>query len=493
LSPPFIIRLFLQWHARYFVRVLYLALLERDADELGLATYSGALARDGDLLAVARSIAQSDEAWNQTLFARPESFVTATFRGLLDRDPDQEALMSYSESLASHRDLAVLLDSIGRTQEHWQRMVCMHADELVCAIFTALLKREPDPDAVSTYSQKLRLTGDLSALISIIADSAEHRDLLLRQGAYSSQQLRSDHLPALLADVVTSPAVWSDLAALRFPQPEPAYDAYNQEAWVFVHCQKTGGTSLQNMLVDAFGDRIVYREHGDTLYRRSPAELAQYSVFAGHFNYFSVAYIPRRTRRLFTFMREPRQRLLSHYRFLRSHEPGSPAFKGRMEIANHLDAVDFFQSVMALAGSDLWNHLTWCVMGPETWSSYRKQLPNIEGDELTARLENVRMEIRTRLQEFAFIGLQEDYSHSCQRLFELIGARVPHVRHDHSVESLAADARYFKYVPRRALTLPLEQALAPLVQLDDIVYQEGCGIYTQTWNRISDADGYRSL
>ncbi len=179
-------------------------------------------------------------------------------------------------------------------------------------------------------------------------------------------------MPALLAEVVKSPKAWNELAALRFPQPAPACDAYEQDAWVFIHAQKTGGTSLQNMLADTFGDRNVYRENADTLYRRSPAELAQYTVFAGHFDFASVAYIPRRNRRLFTFLREPRQRLLSLYRFLRAHEPGSPAFKGRKEIANRLDAVEFFRSVMALCRSDLWNHLTWCVMGQRKWNAYRQ-------------------------------------------------------------------------------------------------------------------------
>jgi hypothetical protein len=216
-------------------------------------------------------------------------------------------------------------------------------------------------------------------------------------------------------------------------------------------------------------------------------------VFAGHFDHASVAYIPRRNRRLFTFLREPRQRLLSLYRFLRAHEPGSPDFNGRKEIANRLGAAEFFRSVMALAGGDLWNHLTWCVMGQRKWNAYRELLLHNGGATLTDRLAEIRVEIRDRLQEFAFVGLQEDYPRSCQRLFELIGARVAHLRHDHTVESLSTNARYFKYVPRRTLTPQLLEALAPLVQLDDIVYQEGSDLYTRRWGRIAEAGEFRPL
>jgi hypothetical protein len=490
-KTPLVIRLLLQWHARYFVKAMYLALLERDPDDQGLAVYCAELGRSSDLVGVARSIAGSEEAWSKTLFGSPARIVTAAFRGLLGRDPESEALASYCDKLGGHRDLAALLGDIGGSEEHWRHLLAVHAEAVVRATFLALLKREPDPEALAVYTHNLRQTADLSALMSGIADSAEHWELLLQAKRHSAQLLLSDDLPALLAEVVQSPKVWNELAAQRFPQPGPAYDAYEQEAWVFIHAQKTGGTSLQNMLADTFGDQNVYREHADTLYLRSPAELAQYTVFAGHFELASVAYIPRRTRRLFTFLRDPRQRLLSLYRFLRAHELSSPAFNGIKEIANRLDAVEFFRSVMALARGDLWNHLTWCVMGQRKWNAYRQLLSGLDDSAQARQLKDIRVEIRKGLQEFAFVGLLEDYSHSCQRLFELLGAHVPHVRHDHSVDLLSANTQYFKYVPRRPLTPQLQQALAPLVQLDDIVYQEGSDVYTQRWGRIADADGYR--
>ncbi len=109
------------------------------------------------------------------------------------------------------------------------------------------------------------------------------------------------------------------------------------------------------------------------------------------------------------------------------------------------------------------------------------------------RLEDIRVEIRKPPPGIRIYRLAGGLSALCQRLFELIGARVPHVRHDHTVESLSANPQYFKYVPRRPLTPQLEQALAPLVQLDDIVYQEGRDLYTQRWGRIADVGGYRSL
>ena len=490
---PLVIRLLLKWHARYFVRVMYHALLERDSDEQGLASHSARLGRNGDLIEVARDIARSEEAWITNVFGRPAPIVSAAFRGLLGRDPEPEAMENYSDSLRNHRNLPALLDDIGHSEEHWQRLVAANASEVVRSMFLALLKREPDPEALAVYTQQLRQTADWPALLSAIATSAEHRKLLLPQRQSSANSLQTDDLPMLLGEVVKSPKVWSELAALRFPQPALAYEASEQDAWVFIHVQKTGGTSLQQMLVNTFGNRHVYREHADTLYRRSPAELAQYTVFAGHFDFTSVTFIPRRNRRLFTFLREPRQRLLSHYRFLRAHEPGFPVYKREMKIANRLEPVDFFRSVVAQTESALWNHLTWCVMGQHKWNAYRQMLSGLDQPAAAPLLSEIRGEIQSRLHEFAFIGLQEDFQHSCQRLFELMGAAMPYVRHDHSVELLSANLQYFKYVARRPLTPELEAALSPLVQLDEIVYQEAADLYAHRYGRTADAGGYRAL
>ena len=107
-TPP-LVRLVLRWHARHFVRVMYLALLERDADDQGLAAYCAELGRTSDLVTTARSIARSEEAWSKTIRSKGSAVVTAAFRGLLGRDPEAEALAEYGESLGNHGDLAILL------------------------------------------------------------------------------------------------------------------------------------------------------------------------------------------------------------------------------------------------------------------------------------------------------------------------------------------------------------------------------------------------
>ena len=491
--PPPLLRFVVRRNSTYLVKAVYQTILHRDADGAGLADYSEELRRTGDLIGVTRSIVSSDEAWCKSLFAKPAKIIEAAFRGLLGRDPEPTALEAYTEYLLEHRDLVGLLSVICRSQEHWEQQVAERAEDIVRTTFLGILKREPDAEALATYANQLRVQKDLLALLTILASSEEHWDNLLRAKRQSVQLLQSDNLPSLLAEVVKSQKVWNDISALKFPSRGPSSSAFESEAWVFVHVQKTGGTSLQNMLADTFGNKNVYREHEDTLYLRSPAELSQYCVFAGHFNFDSLSYIPRRVKRLFAFVREPKQRLMSLYRFLRAHEPTAPVFKGGIEIANQLSADDFFQSILATSASATWNHLTWCVMGQRKWLEYRNALEGADGDSMQAQLDAVRLSVRSRLHEFEFIGFQADFSYSCQCLFELIGARLPHLRHDHSVELLASNLQYFKYVDKQTLTQTLDAVLTPLVQLDNIVYREAMDIYARRYCRTEVAGTFRAV
>jgi hypothetical protein len=57
------------------------------------------------------------------------------------------------------------------------------AEALVTATFRALLGREPDPEALAAYSEMLRAGGELATFMAEVARSPEHRKrVLLKQG-----------------------------------------------------------------------------------------------------------------------------------------------------------------------------------------------------------------------------------------------------------------------------------------------------------------------
>jgi hypothetical protein len=337
-----------------------------------------------------------------------------------------------------------MLAAVGHSQEHWQLLVRAHAEEIVSALFRGLLKREPDSHGLAGHVKQFRSTNDLTAVVSAIGGSRE-RELLFKKES-------------------------------EWPHPGRSYD---EATWVFMHAEKTGGTSLQNMLLQSFGPEHVYNEHEDSLHLHSPAELSMYSVFAGHFNHDSLAFIPRRRLNVFMFVREPRQRLLSLYYFWRSHDPSSPRFNETMKLAQELSIETYYASRDVARSPSTWNHMTWCVMGNRQWHQWRRLLEGFRGERRTRAIESLRAPIRERLREFCFVGLQEKFAQSCRELFRAMGRTCPEVRKDHSVEQLAATTSYIKGGTRPVLTPRAVEVMADLVELDTILYEEAKTLFAE--------------
>jgi hypothetical protein len=204
-------------------------------------------------------------------------------------------------------------------------------------------------------------------------------------------------------------------------------------------------------------------------------------LFAGHFNHDSLAFIPRRRLHVFTFLRQPRRRLLSLYNFWRAHEPDAPRFHDAMQLANDLDVESFYRSPVIASRPDTWNHMSWCIMGNRQWREWRLLLEAKRGRDRAEVVEGMRPSIRARLRELRFIGLQEDFAHSCRSLFTVLGRPCPEQRADHSVEQLAAILPFIKKVRQPAMTAGVSQAMEPLVEVDSILYEEAQALYSRAF------------
>jgi hypothetical protein len=87
---------------------------------------------------------------------------------------------------------------------------------------------------------------------------------------------------------------------------------------VFIHVQKTGGTSLRRALSKHFPAEEICEEHHDKLREWAPEELNRYRLFAGHFSFSSLTHI-RGPKIIIMLLREPRARLLSYFNFVKRH------------------------------------------------------------------------------------------------------------------------------------------------------------------------------
>lgn len=93
---------------------------------------------------------------------------------------------------------------------------------------------------------------------------------------------------------------------------------------VFLHLPKTAGQSVRMFLNASFPKRLLFPGQLDShLALYSVSDLRQYSIFAGHFSWAMLDCLGEQTL-FFTILREPDQRILSFYRYLRRQAESLP-------------------------------------------------------------------------------------------------------------------------------------------------------------------------
>jgi len=423
------------------INEIYQGLLGRLPDETSLGHYSAKLSKSQDLGSILSDVAGSNEHWNKLLKARSGEMVRNMYLGSLGREPEDSAKKHYAGKLIQTDDFVSVLAEINRSDEQWRRQIALHSTDLLNTIYRSLLKRDPDPSGLEEY-------------IKIISEPDGLRKVLVK--IIMSEEFKKQFSSDLLTDVESARKV------------------------VFLHIQKTAGTSMQNMLKGRFAGKI-YFEHGDTLKDRSHEELLKYSIFAGHFNYDSLQFISDQPLSIFTFVREPKARLISLYYFWRAHNPTAPSFHDAMQLANELNLERFFEHYLGVNDPDLLNHMTWAVMGQVKWVEWttllnQKMSPK---QRVTILTRTIRPAIRERLKEFAWVGLQEDFDNSLINLCRVLDwPPFNSVRADHSLNKLTKEHPDFKKeISKEPVSLEAETILNQFIELDMILYEEAKLLY----------------
>ena len=284
-----------------------------------------------------------------------------------------------------------------------------------------------------------------------------------------------------LADVLRRLVNSDEFAKLRtnpkkIPDPMATYD---QPTVVFLHIQKTAGSSLNHLLAAAYGSRNICFCNSDGIYKLSAGELSRYCVFTGHLNYDSLLYIPRRNLSVLCFVREPKKRLLSIYYYWRAHEPTHPDYSLGPRTANELALLPFLQDRRVISRPEVWNHMTWALMGERKWREWRELLRS--GQQTEQVLDEARTAIAKRLRELSFVGLQEDFDRSVDLLFAALGKSRPKVvpTLNNLSDRMNNDPHFKKEMKTQETGPSVEAALDQLLQLDAILYDEAKRLFEE--------------
>lgn len=194
---------------------------------------------------------------------------------------------------------------------------------------------------------------------------------------------------------------------------------------VFLHLQKTAGTSIVDIARQFYGNDNVL-SHGDYLYDEGqliPAEKFAQADFlqtrfgntpfiSGHFGYdFTKQFMVNRIS--FTFLRNPVERVLSAYYFYRTRNPDE--FK-HYQMAQSMPLDEFLK--LGFVNPDIKAHI---------WNYQVSQLAKGWGAASNLSLDNdglLKMAI-DHLDDFSYVGFTETYETDQANILKAIGISIP--------------------------------------------------------------------
>jgi hypothetical protein len=253
----------------------------------------------------------------------------------------------------------------------------------------------------------------------------------------------------------------------------------------FIHLQKTGGTSLRVMLERQFPADRRCPVLEDKLHLLSIAELAHYDFFAGHFDRSLLRFIPRDNIKTVALFRDPRARLISFYRFLKSHPVGDE-FAGDhlIRLASETTAEEFFERPELRRYSAVNNHYLMALGTSFSW--FDQNQASLSQGKLSQLLQDAKLQIRS----LTAIGITEQFEQSVAMIFKSLDLTpVPSIEAVHVTDKFPDMDSRFRRVGTVTMTPRLADAIEDLIAYDDELYGFAKSEFEQRWIELQHETG----
>ncbi len=253
-------------------------------------------------------------------------------------------------------------------------------------------------------------------------------------------------------------------------EPLPAYvrvcsvNLAADERLVFFHIPKTAGTSIHTLLSQHFKPAEICPFRFDDIRDQSESVLRKYRFFSGHYSKAGLDRIVG-PKRVFTFLRDPRARVLSLYYFWKSHtweaieedNLAGPRFAKQSDLLTFLSANPY--------PGNIDNAMVRALLGPAS-----KMIRSGFCWEDSEFVVNTAL---ANLLRFNHIGFQETFSEDVLALFAKLGVKADPSevsgRRAMTGENREGDSRR-EPVEREALTDEINAQLDRLTALDQAVF-----------------------
>ena len=174
-----------------------------------------------------------------------------------------------------------------------------------------------------------------------------------------------------------------------------------------MHIEKTGGTSITEMLSKYFSEDEICPERYNHFRHWRKEDLLKYKFFSAHADIENINAIPD-PKTCLLILRNPVDRALSFYEFLRYHDSQVQHSDPRIKVAQSLDVEQFFQEAPQAVLECFSNYMT-AQLSTGRWPIGRKAL---------------KLAI-SNLDAFAHVGISEDLPGFFVRVFGELGLQSP--------------------------------------------------------------------
>jgi hypothetical protein len=243
------------------------------------------------------------------------------------------------------------------------------------------------------------------------------------------------------------PHTWNFIRARRFLYRLGLIRS-NPNKSVFIHIQKTAGTSVTVELFKSYPDSTL--SHGKFL-TKSPEQVEKMRLIAGHFGYgYAREFMDGRFS--FTFVREPRSRIISFYKFCRSRPPSEGTI---YQIARDHPLDRFLELGLedTLVRDYLYNHQVWQLAAG--WSNPQGQ--TLQGYNPDTMLRDAMENSRS----LSIVGVTEHADCDFRLILKMLGLSSSI---NLGRENTASETS------NRSLSTSTRRRLDRLVELDDKLY-----------------------
>lgn len=266
---------------------------------------------------------------------------------------------------------------------------------------------------------------------------------------------------------------WSNYAPAKLPSAD-------RDILVFQHLPKCGGTSfiviLKNLAETQNWKMCSERHNG--LLNWPLSHLLDCQLFCGHYDTGALQFLPGRAKTV-TLLRQPQDRLLSLYYFLRGHDELlqrrlEPTNMNLAALANQLNVEDFFTHVDVKRHPSINNGMVAQLSGSIPLKRWESMVPDVKFQtEVDHSPADALEKAKSHLSTMTAYGFVEDMDRSVRHILKAIGldfdGDVPHVNTSNTSTEGKQNPHIAK-VFKDEVTEKAKDALVKLTELDQALY-----------------------